>query len=110
MLPPSDDRPDKWEDFVVFPARFLVYAPRDVRQHLHAFGKTIHRLILHPSGRTHTGMSGSAVHQELETLFAELCLIRDQWLARAVFKRAGNVLATSLEHRGVGELMRAGGA
>ena len=41
MLQSPADVPDRWEDFVVFPARLAVYAPRVIRLSIHAIAELI---------------------------------------------------------------------
>ena len=100
MLQSPTDIPDEWEDFAVFPARFVVYAPRDIRLPLHAFGKTLHRMLLRQTGGMNTATTGSPIQGELEALFTELCLIRDVCLHHPSFEETGRLLATSLARRG----------
>ena len=97
MLETLTDLPDSWEDFVLFPARFVVYAPHDVRLALHTFGKTLYRLILCQSGAVNTGTDASPVRHEVEALLAELVLIHGFCKRNPAFERAGEHLVPLLE-------------
>jgi len=100
MLQSPPNIPDAWEGFAVFPARFVVYAPRNMRLTVHAFGKTLQQMLLRQTGGVHTEATGSPIREELEALFTELCLVRDLCLNHLSFRETGKLLSTSLARRG----------